>query len=169
MTVVLPIDPGSEPRPDPLLIRATLRMNARIFGLILGLMTAVLLLALAVAAAMPALAPTRLPVLLLAVFLPGYAPGFAGGLAGAVSGGIAGGLIGASVYWINARTALATLDRQVEFERRTADFPAAALRLNGLALGLAVGAIGALGLFVASVAFAAIYNRLARAGLRAHG
>jgi len=213
MAAALPIDRAPGAGLDPLLIRATLRMNAIIFGVILGLMSGALLLALGIAAGVPALAPTRLPVILMGVFLPGYAPGFPGALAGAFWGGIAGGLIGASVYWINARAALATLDQQVELEQRAEEFPVAALRFNGPALGAAVGTIGALGLigatawlvlrgtaaqsvharllaqvlpgyevslvgsvigacslfvmlFVACVAFAALYNRLVRSGSR---
>src|SRR5262249_1649485 len=61
-----------------------------------------------------------------------------------------GGLLGASVYWLNARAALATFDRQIELEGRAGDFPTAALRLHGPSLGVAVGTIGALGLFAAT-------------------
>jgi hypothetical protein len=141
---------ASEEGGVPLLIRATLRLNTLIFGAILGLMTGLLLLALGVAAGLPPLAPMRLPVLLFSVFLPGYAPGLAGALAGFLWGCVAGGLIGGAVYWINARAALSALDRLVEVEPRDGDFPAAALHLHGPSLGLAIGAIGAVGLFGAT-------------------
>jgi hypothetical protein len=135
---------------DSPLIRATLRMNALIFGVILGLMTGLMLFALALAAGIPALAPTRLPVMLLGVFVPGYAAGFPGALAGFFWGCVAGGLLGGGVYWINYRALLSSLDRLVEIERRNADFPVAALRLHGPSLGLALGAMGAAGLVVAT-------------------
>jgi hypothetical protein len=135
---------------DALLIRATLRMNTMIFGAILGLMTGVLLFALGIAAGLPSLAPMGLPVVLLSVFLPGYATGVAGALAGFGWGCVAGGLVGAAVYWINARAALSALERVVEVEPRAGDFPAAAVRVHGPSLGLAIGAIGAAGLFGAT-------------------
>ena len=135
---------------DPLLIRSTLRMNTLIFGAILGLMTGLTLFALGLAAGVPALAPTRLPVVLLSVFVPGYAAGVPGALAGFFWGCIAGGLLGGGVYWINYRAVLSHLDRLVEIESSNADFPVAALRLHGPALGLAIGAVAAAGLIGAT-------------------
>jgi hypothetical protein len=135
---------------DTPLVHGTLRMNALIFGAILGVMTGAALLALALAADRPVMAPTRLPVILLGVFLPGYQPGLAGGAAGLVWGIAAGGLAGAGVYWINARAVLGRLDSAFELERPGDEFPAAALRLRGLSLGLAVGAVAALLLVVAT-------------------
>ena len=133
-------------RDETQLVRTALRMNALIFGALLGLLCGTLLLALAVAAGMTAFRPTRLPVFLLGVFLPGYAPGAVGGVAGFFWGCVYGGVIGAGVYWIHARAMVGHLDRAVAMERRAADFPRAALRLHGPSLGVAIGAIGALGL-----------------------
>jgi len=138
------------PAADVPLIHGTLRLNALIFGAILGAMTGVALLVLALIAAHPAMAPTRLPVILLGVFLPGYQPGIAGGIAGFVWGLAGGGLVGAGVYWINARALLGRLDSVVDLQRCDAEFPAAALRLHGPSLGLAVGSIAALSLIGAT-------------------
>jgi len=138
------------PAAEAPLIDGTLRLNALIFGAILGAMTGVALLVLALIAAQPAMAPTRLPVILLGVFLPGYQPGIAGGLAGMVWGLVAGGLVGAGAYWINARAQLGRLDSVVDLQRRDGEFPAAALRLHGPSLGLAVGATAALALIGAT-------------------
>jgi hypothetical protein len=122
------------------------RFNTWIFGAILGLMSGLLLSALAVFAALAAGEYMGLAVTLIGVFVPGYEPGWEGAFAGFCWGFVGGGVLGAGVYRITTRNAVERIDELVAFERGDRDFPAAILRLRGHSLGLAIGAIGALGL-----------------------
>ena len=136
----------SEWAADAELVRATVRFNTWIFGVIFGMMTGLLLSALALIAALASGRYMGLAVTLIGVFVPGYGSGWEGALAGLFWGFVGGGLLGAGVYQITTRSAVTRIDELVAFERGDADFPAAVLRLRGRSLGLAIGAMGALGL-----------------------
>ncbi len=131
---------------DAQLVSATVRLNTWIFGAILGLMTGLLLCALAMVAGLASGRYMGLAVTLIGVFVPGYGPGWEGALAGLFWGFVGGGLLGAGAYRITTRRAMTRIDELVAFERGDGDFPEAVLRLHGLSLGLAIGAMGALGL-----------------------
>jgi len=131
---------------DAQLVRATVRFNTWIFGTILGLMTGLLLSLLALVAALASGKYMGLAVTLIGVFVPGYGPGWEGAFAGLWWGFVGGSLLGAGVYRITTRSAATRIDELVAFERGDPDFPAAVLRLHGRSLGLAIGAMGALGL-----------------------
>jgi hypothetical protein len=134
----------SSARAQRRLLRTTVRINAAIFGALLGLMAGLLLFALA-AAAQPG-APTGLMVALLGVFLPGYARGWANAIFGLFWGFVIGAALGSGIYWINYRNLLPKIDDLLATVRAGGDLPGAVLRLHGPSLGLAIGAIGALGL-----------------------
>ncbi len=128
------------------LLHATVRLNATIFGVILGLLTGFALVALALAAGVARHGHAGLVVALVGVFLPGYGRSFGGALAGLCWGFIGGGGLGAGIYLINYRYLLGRVDELVTGATPGGDFPRAVLRLHGPALGLALGAVGALGL-----------------------
>jgi hypothetical protein len=131
---------------DMPLLRATLRVNTIIFCLIFGLLAGVALCALALGLA--SAGGTPVIVALLGVFLPGYGPGWPGALAGLLWGGLVGGALAAAIYRINCRAVLSKVDDMVAIDDGGGDFPQAILRLHGPSLGLAIGAMGALGLVV---------------------
>jgi hypothetical protein len=128
------------------LLQATMRVNTLIFGIIFGLLAGLTLLALALAAAGRDDGHAPLLVALLGVFLPGYTQGWLGALAGLFWGGVLGGALAAGIYRINCRVALAGVDELVAMDGGSGEFPAAVLRLHGPSLGIAIGAIGGLGL-----------------------
>jgi hypothetical protein len=131
---------------DPQLVWATVRLNTWVFGAILGLMTGLLLFALSVVAGLGSGKYTGLAVTLIGVFVPGYGSGLQGAFAGLFWGFVYGGLLGAGVYRITTQSVLARIDELVAFERGDQEFPDAVLRLHGPSLGIAIGALGALGL-----------------------
>ena len=137
-----------DPDADLALLRATLRVNTAIFGAIFGSLAGLVLFALGLASAGDAQGHAPLLVALLGVFLPGFGPGWTGALAGLFWGALAGGAVAAGIYRINGRAALGSVDALVAMDAAGGDFPAATLRLHGPALGLGVGAAGALGLVV---------------------
>lgn len=124
---------------------ATLRFNTLVFSVIFGLFAGALLFALALVAQYSK-PHGGLVVVLLGIFLPGYAADWPGALLGLIWGFVFGALLGAGIYRINARHVLDKIDELVIAERGANGFPRAVLRLDGSSLGLAVGAIGALGL-----------------------
>jgi hypothetical protein len=131
---------------DREVLDTTLRFNTRVFSAILGCFTGAVLFALSLFAYYGP-GTGRLAVALVGVFLPGYhANGWAGALAGALWGVVLGALLGAGIYRLNARHVLDKIDELVIREKNGVDFPRAVLRLDGGALGLAIGLIGALGL-----------------------
>jgi hypothetical protein len=130
---------------DQDVLAATLAFNTRVFSAILGVFTGAALFALSLVA--QSTGTGKLAVALMGVFLPGYnAAGWPGALAGVFWGVVLGVVLGAGIYRINARHVLAKVDELVIRERGDGDFPRAVLRLDGSALGLAIGVIGALGL-----------------------
>jgi len=147
------------------LLQATVRVNAFIFGALLGLMAGLLLFALA-AVGRPG-QPSGLIVALLGIFLPGYATGWSRGLLGLFWGFLVGAMLGGGIYWINYRNLLRNIDHLISRVRPTGDLPAAVLWLHGPSLGIAIGVIGALGLFattawlvVRGTAAASVHARL---------
>lgn len=133
---------------DEPLLKATLRVNTVIFAAILGLLAGLALFALGLSAGRDAEGHAGLIVTLVGVFLPGFGPGWLGAIAGLAWGVVVGGLLAGGIYRINCRTVLSRVDELVALDAGRDDFPAAVLRLDGPALGLAIGAIGALGLVV---------------------
>jgi hypothetical protein len=59
-----------------------------------------------------------------------------------------GALLGAIIYRINGRKVLEQIDDLVVADKGSDDFPRVLLRLHGPSLGLAIGAVGALGLVI---------------------
>jgi hypothetical protein len=126
-------------------LEATLRFNTLVFGIILGVFGGAALLALSLFA-QSGPENGRLAVALIGVFLPGYGADGPGALLGLFWGFLFGALLGVGIYRINARHVLEKIDELVIAERGSNGFPRAVLRLDGPSLGLAVGAIGAIGL-----------------------
>jgi hypothetical protein len=126
-------------------LAATLRFNTRVFSIILGLFAGTALFALSVFAQYNR-PHGVLAVALIGIFLPGYGPDWPGALIGLFWGVVFGALLGMAIYRINARHVLDKIDELVIAERASGEFPRAVLRLDGPSLGLAIGAIGALGL-----------------------
>ncbi|HEX8010445.1 MAG TPA: hypothetical protein VF814_05865 [Casimicrobiaceae bacterium] len=133
---------GPDGMTDRELVQATLRVNTIIFSLILGLFAGIALLALALLGA----GHGGLVAALIGVFLPGYGPGWPGALLGFAWGVVIGGLLGGGIYRLNVRHVLEKIDELTLAQRNGEDFPRAILRLDGHALGLALGAALAAGL-----------------------
>lgn len=127
-------------------LAATLRFNTLVFGIILGVFAGASLLALSLVARSSGPGNGRLAVALIGVFLPGYGADWPGALLGLFWGFMFGALLGVMIYRINARNALDKIDDLVIAERGADGFARAVLRLDGHSLGLAIGAVGALGL-----------------------
>ena len=157
MTFVPSLDIDSISPTDPLgdgdagselqLMRATIRINTIIFSLILGAAFGVTLLVLGLVAA-GSERHGGLAVFLIGVFLPGYASGWEGALIGLLWGFALGALLGAVIYRINGRNVLEKIDELVIPDKCVDDFPRVVLRLHGPSLGIAIGAVGALGLVI---------------------
>jgi hypothetical protein len=126
-------------------LETTLRFNTLVFGIILGMFAGATLLALSLVAYYGK-GTGRLAVALIGVFLPGYDTGWPGALLGLFWGFLFGALLGAGIYRINARNVLERVDELVIAKRGSNGFTRAVLRLDGHSLGLAIGAVGALGL-----------------------
>lgn len=141
-----PADPV--PVADLPLLRATMRVNTVIFGVIFGLLVGFVLFALGLAASTGGQGKAAFVVALLGVFLPGFGPRWPGALAGLFWGCLVGGAVAAAVYRINCRAALARIEDLVAGDAGGGEFPRAVLRLDGPSLGIAIGAMGALGLLV---------------------
>jgi hypothetical protein len=127
------------------LLAATLAFNTRVFGAILGALAGMALLALGLVGYYGH-GLVRLAVALIGVFLPGYASTWPGAFIGAFWGVVLGVLLGAGIYRLNARQVLGKVDILVMREGGRAELPRAVLRLDGAALAVAIGSIGALGL-----------------------
>ena len=126
-------------------LEATLRFNTLVFSIILGVFAGAALLALSLVAHYGH-GMGRLAVALIGVFLPGYSATWPGALLGLFWGFIFGALLGAGIYRINTRNVLEKVDELVIAERGANGFARAVLRLDGHSLGLAIGAVAALGL-----------------------
>lgn len=145
MQGLIPVSTESFSASPAQLLQTTVRINALIFGTLLGLMTGMLLCLLAMVAQRGA--GTGLVVSLLSIFVPGYAVGWLGAVLGLFWGFLAGAILGGGIYWINYRNLLPMIDDLVADVHSGGDLPDAMLRLHGPSLGLAMGTIGALGLF----------------------
>jgi hypothetical protein len=145
---------GTDFEADLPLLQASMRVNTAIFCAILGLISGVLLLLLALAAVAKLIGHAGLLVALLGVFLPLYGPSIGGAFAGLAWGCLLGALLGGGIYWLNYRQVFGHVEEWVAMDRALpdrddgGDFPLAVLRLHGPSLGLALGAIAALGLLV---------------------
>ena len=126
-------------------LEATLRFNTLVFSIILGVFAGATLLALSLVAHYGK-GTGRLAVALIGVFLPGYGATWPGTLLGLFWGFLFGALLGAGIYRINARNVLEKVDELVIAERGANGFARGVLRLDGHSLGLAIGAVAALGL-----------------------
>ncbi len=137
---------GPDGMTDRELLQASLRVNTLIFCVILGLFCGAALLALALLGSVGHRA--ELPAALIGVFLPGYGPGWPGAVVGFRWGGVNGALLGGGIYRINVRHVLDRIDELTVAQRNGGDFPRAILRLDGTALGLAIGTAVAVGLLI---------------------
>jgi hypothetical protein len=126
-------------------LEATLRFNTLVFSIILGVFAGAALLALSLVS-QSGPRNGRLAVALIGVFLPGYGADWPGALLGLFWGFMVGALLGVVIYRINARNVLDKIEELVIAERGSNGFTRAVLRLDGHSLGLALGAVGALGL-----------------------
>lgn len=131
---------------DEKLLHATIKLNTAIFAGVCALIAGMTLLLITYASLYRGLPNPGHYLGLLAVFLPGYSVSAEGAWVGLVWGLALGGVLGAVVYRVYARGIRAQVTEYLAGRGSREDIEHAVLRLNGHALGLALGAMAAIGL-----------------------
>ena len=134
--------------PEQTLLASLMRINMAIMGAIVGmfagsavwLATAILLMRGGV--------EVGKHLSLLSVFFPGYEVSWAGAWIGFFWGLVAGGISGALLYWSYARSLRVKLGDRLLDRDRPSTFQAPVFLISGAALGVALGFLGALQLFL---------------------
>src|SRR6476620_9326659 len=87
---------------------------------------------------------------LLSMFLPGYEMTWAGAWIGCLWGLLIGGVSGAILYWSYSRALRRHVEDQLVAQSPAARFELPVFLISGRALGIALGVIGALQLFLST-------------------
>lgn len=151
-----PFDPPSElqmPEHEPnvvdeKLLDATVRLNTRLFAIVCGAIGGTTLLAVTYASLLRGLPRPGYYLSLLGVFLPGYSVTAEGAWIGLLWGSAIGALFGAVMYRVYARGIRAQVEGYLAGHASRGDIARAVLRLSGHSLGVALGAVTAIGLLV---------------------
>ena len=133
---------------DEKLLHATVKLNTVLFAGICGLIGALTLLCVTYVSLNRGLPSPGHYLNLLGVFLPGYSVSPAGAWIGFLWGGLLGSISGAVIYRIYARGIRAQVADYFAGNLSEDDLEYAVLKLHGHSLGLALGAIAALGLLI---------------------
>lgn len=139
----------NHPKPVPIdkvLLHATVKWNTLMFAGICALLGALTLLAATYLSLLRGLPQPGHYLSLLGVFLPGYRVSAGGAWVGFFWGGVIGAVSGAIMYRIYARSIPRQVAEYFAGSRTADDLEFAVLRLDGHALGLALGDMAALGL-----------------------
>lgn len=126
---------------DEHLLKKAIRLNTTLLGSICGCLTGLILFAITLWAY--ALKGDQSSYLgLLGIFLPGYSVSPLGALVGLFWGGVIGAAMGAWTYWVYARNAGPRLvDYVLRSDRAQQVIEHSVLRLDGNALGIALGSL----------------------------
>lgn len=135
---------------DEKLLHATVKLNTLLFAVVSGLMGGVSLLLLTYLSLYRGLPNPGHYLNLLSVFMPGYSVSVEGAWIGLLWGGVIGALAGAVIYRIYARSIRQQVADYFANNKTEYDLEYAVLRLQGHALGLALGIMAALGLMAST-------------------
>ena len=130
------------------LLGSLVRLNMAIMGGIAGLFGGVALWLATVILLLRGGEQVGKHLALLSVFLPGYEVTWTGAWIGLFWGALAGAISGALLYWSYARSLREKLAQRVVDAGQPAVFEAPVFLISGVALGGALGLLGALQLFL---------------------
>ncbi len=133
---------------DERLLRATIRLNTLLLAGMCGGLAGIFLFAAAFLSLYRGLPNPGHYLNLLGVFLPGYSVSPTGAWIGLFWGVVVGAVAGAVVYRIYARTIRQQVNDFLRGRRSVDELKRPTLRVGGHFLGLALGAVTALGLIV---------------------
>jgi hypothetical protein len=133
---------------DEVLLHATVRWNTLLFAGVCGLIGALTLLCVTYLSLYRGLPNPGQYLNLLGVFLPGYRVSAGGAWVGFLWGGLLGAVLGAVIYRIYARSIRQQVADYLTGKKSRDALEHAVLKLHGHSLGLALGAIAALGLLI---------------------
>jgi len=134
---------------DSDLLRAALRFNAIVLGVVFGTLASLIVFIATIVSMAKWGEDAGTYLGLLAVFLPGYTVSLSGALSGAFWAFLFAAMGGYLSYWLYGRL----LRDRLAVEGEVSDHPMlepSILRLDGLSLGLAMGAAIAVSLFVST-------------------
>ena len=130
------------------LLKSLVRLNMAIMGGIAGLFGGAALWLATVILLLRGGEQVGKHLSLLSVFLPGYEVTWTGAWIGLFWGALAGAISGALLYWSYARSLREKLAQRVVDASQPAVFEAPVFLISGVALGGALGLLGALQLFL---------------------
>ncbi len=130
------------------LLGSLVRLNMAIMGAIAGLFGGAALWLATVVLLLRGGEQVGKHLSLLSVFLPGYEVTWTGAWIGLFWGALAGAISGALLYWSYARSLREKLAQRVVDASQPAVFEAPVFLISGVALGSALGLLGALQLFL---------------------
>jgi len=139
---------ASAPVINEALLHATVKWNTLLFAGICGFSGALTLLCMTYISLFRGLPDPGHYLNLLGVFLPGYNVSAGGAWIGFLWGGVIGALSGAITYRVYALSIRQQVADYFAGEKSTVDLEYVTMKMYGHPLGLAMGAIAALGLLV---------------------
>lgn len=137
--------PGPAPI-DEKLLHATVKLNTALFAAICGAMAGFTLLFVTFLSLLRGLPQPGHYLSLLGVFLPGYSVTPEGAWFGLLWGFMLGALVGAVIYRVYARGIRGRVTDYLAGQSTRDDLQRVTLKLDGHALGIAMGTVAALGL-----------------------
>jgi len=139
---------NNETKYDEVLLHASIKLNTRLLAGVFGFISGLTLLIVTYMSLYRGMPNTGQYLNLLGVFLPGYEVSHIGAWIGFFWGVIIGGFIAAMFYRIYARSIPNLIQDYIKTSSKNDDLLAASMRIDGHYLGLALGAIIAIGLIV---------------------
>lgn len=131
---------------DEQLLHATVKLNTLLFAIVCGVMAGATLLVATFVALLRGGPEAGYFLGLLGVFLPGYRVSFEGAWIGLLWGGAIGAVFGAIMYRVYARGIRQQVEDYLRRGHLATPIARSVLRLDGHAVGLALGTVAALGL-----------------------
>jgi len=139
---------NNETQYDEVLLHASIKLNTRLLAGVFGFISGITLLIVTYMSLYRGMPDTGQYLNLLGVFLPGYEVSHLGAWIGFFWGAILGGFIAAMFYRIYARSIPNLIRDYMKTSSKNDDLLATSMRIDGHYLGLALGAIIAIGLIV---------------------
>ncbi len=131
---------------DPNLLHATIKLNTLLFAIVCGVVAGSTLLVVTYAALLRGVPHGGYFLDLLGVFLPGYSVSHEGAWIGFAWGAVVGAAFGALMYRVYARGIRAQVEEYLAGHNLDQPIGRSVIRLDGHSLGLALGAVAAVGL-----------------------